>query len=435
MAIEGATIVSRHILDDSELRAGLTRNEAMITASSQRMAVAIRDSSGRFVSSAKAMGDTADYTARSVQGMADVARVAEQRHSSLSGATRALGSTLHLVTGEAGFMAIEMARTGSHMARAISSTGGLTAAFKGLWAVMLANPLTLVLIALAAIAAKMYSIWSETSERIEEIKKQKKELDKEESKYVEASYKRTANLGRQRDVVLGRMSPEEARWKEVEQGISHLGPDAQAMARKEVQAEFDLVGAKAQKQRIADQWKESEDAEKAWSEKQTRIRDNLANEEIARRKMVNDALAAQSNAFFAKQEADGKAATLRAIADYEAMMTSRTAALQGAEIKLGISKPSDSITDPVEKRLAQFFENTDEQRKNLPKPAVFGIRDQSEFRFGMGAPGSTIGEQNEQKATTEAVKQLDKNLQASFTKAFGSNKTGWNMNVPGAIGP
>ena len=54
----------------------------------------------------------------------------KQQTVEASHAVRALSSSLYLVTGETGFFAVELGRTGVHLARFISSSGGMLAAMR-----------------------------------------------------------------------------------------------------------------------------------------------------------------------------------------------------------------------------------------------------------------------------------------------------------------
>jgi hypothetical protein len=99
---------------------------------------------------------------------------------------------------------------------------------------------------------------------------------------------------------------------------------------------------------------------------------------------------------------------------------------QEAQVRIGLRKPSELMeAGSLQRRLARFFEMAEARRAEIEGNGgmSFGIttRPASAFRFGFGAMGSVVGEQNEQKNTTKAVEHLERTLQAEFRALFGNN--------------
>ena len=404
MALEGATIVSQHILDDTGLREGLMRNETMIRSSADRMAGAFRDASGRFVSGAKVLAGTTDYMAQSISSAGEASVAASGRVVGLANGVRTLSSSLHLVTGETGFMAVEMARAGTHITSLVANVGGLGAAIRAVGVAMMSNPVTLVLVALATLGAKVYSIWNATSEAIKKANESMAEGLKKEAANAESAFKTLRGL---QDELDNLNDPSEARTRSRRRMaiIREIGPGANTgeLATGREAAEFELA---AKKKAIA-----------AGESLNKRIADenafyvNRANlEHEATIKAADD----RANAYM---ESEQKVHDFQVQLD-ERRLELQKNTLQSLAIEYGGAKPSDFITDPKLKAMALFGEDATARRKiaGEDKGGGFGISSQaaSGFRFGAGAMGSVIGEQSEQKNTTQAIKDLEKGEEKRF---------------------
>jgi hypothetical protein len=96
--------------------------------------------------------------------------------------------------------------------------------------------------------------------------------------------------------------------------------------------------------------------------------------------------------------------------------------LQQLAIEFGGRKPSDFLTGQARDR-ALFGEAANLRLKNVTEESGFGIGTlpSSGFRFGAGAIGSVIGEQTEQKKTTEAVERLRQTIITEFNQKFGTS--------------
>jgi hypothetical protein len=100
------------------------------------------------------------------------------------------------------------------------------------------------------------------------------------------------------------------------------------------------------------------------------------------------------------------------------MLQSRNEAMRDLAIEFGGAKPSDFLAGP-EREMALFRESSAERLKAAGESESgggFGIGTigAGAFRFGPGAVGSVIGQQSEQKSTTEAVKNLEKTIERDF---------------------
>lgn len=103
------------------------------------------------------------------------------------------------------------------------------------------------------------------------------------------------------------------------------------------------------------------------------------------------------------------------------------ATINAARVSLGTLAGSSLMPEGPMKELAKLKEERDAARKAIEDAggSSFGISTQKagSFRFGTGPVGSVIGEQSEQKKTTDAIKAMEKTFERKIdewgAKAFG----------------
>jgi len=424
MAIEGATIVSQHILDDSGLREGLLKNERLIRASAANMARAFRDPvSGRFISDAAQrrmeLGRLeAGINRTAFAGTRATHSFTEMRHAGL-----ALGSSLHLVTGETGFLVIEMARMTNHMVRLTAVSGGLSAALSGVWAILARNPIAVAITAIAAVGAVAYQMWSGVNKELKKATEETRKLAEAEQKRWEDLKSKAATSVESAAIKLAMQQ----QLTDISLFPSNKGPgsdtiDAERkLAVKERFRAQDLAQQPGMSLEQADAIARSERLEARSARVAEAVDARRKAESAAEAKRKDDILSDEKRKWevlvaLRKQWAEEDHATaLKNFAEEDRARISgllkQREAIQGLQVRAGLARGSQFLGDPSEKALAELDERSVNRRGLADKfgGEGFGIRtqDANAFRFGPGAAGSVIGQQTEQRKTNEILKRME----------------------------
>ncbi len=430
MGIEGSLIVSQHILDDTGLRETLTANENTIRSSADRMAMVLRDPSGRFVKgfqdSGFALRRALGESQREIQTFGGTAVAHFERAGSsaaeLTHAGWALRSSLHLVTGETGFLATEILMTSAHMSRLITAAGGATAAVSALGVatkgfLVSIGPVGWAILALGA----AYLTYERLTKTDEEVTKAATKEHEHQLTIFEAERKAMVDLA----VAQGVITAQDRRRMELH-GPAPLGRIENEAIDATMRDEAALAANKQYNAALQDSWEWQEKLNRAEGDRRNaiaeRIRLAVDEQHQTEKQKIAEQIAADSRKFFVDQDARAIANRQRAEAGWREELEKRASAVRAAAVNFGGAKPSDFLTGRL-RDIALFNESAEARLKAVGEAGTFGItsRASSEFRFGAGAAGSVVGEQNEAKNTTRAVKELTEVIKTEFRAAFGSD--------------
>lgn len=364
------------------------------------------------------------------------AQEAHQRFGVMANAVTGASTVMRLLTGESGFLAIELGRTTLYLGRAATAAGGFAAAistiglavkgFLGAAATGLIAVLTSMVTLLTAIGAAAVVAWKKDeivdwARSVRDAKDAAAALLEMQERLADAQANKQITKGivgakEKLAVARGEMSPEEARGRELVRGGEPLGFEIAAIEEQiriqKISNDIKLHNLKVEQQE---------------REKFVELQRNWAEE---------DQKTALEN--FKKQDE----ARLRGVREARE-------AIEDFEIKHGIRPASSVIGDPAGRRMAEFEERIAARRQAVEDAGgtrfSIGSRDASQFRFGFRG-GDLIGTQSEDRNTDKILKGLkdvekaEARVEAAIIRALGEGGNGMASFSPdllglGGIGP
>jgi hypothetical protein len=378
-------------VDDSNVAGQIA--EAQANAQSQLN----RLSSSKLPNFAAALKQDAVSATGQIKIISAAAQEAHQRFGVMANAVTGASTAVRLLGLESGYAVVETGRLVLYLGRATTAAGGLAAGIGIVAAAVKGFLVTIGAIGWAVLGAA--TAYAAATSAIKKMVAATDELNKAKEKELELTAKelqgnkdvlKTLTEARDRLAVSrGEMSPQIAEQRQLERAGNPFAEQiasANALARANDVLQKNL---ERNKQEYSDLLEQQRKERRDWAREDHDL----------------------EMQYFADRDL--------------AQLTARRAdrdAIVDAKIRLGILKESAAFPiGSVQGRLADFFQDRKKSLDALKENQGFGIGTlpAEGFRFGFGAMGSVIGEQSEQKNTTQAVKDLEKTFERLFTAEFG----------------
>lgn len=351
MGIEGATIVTRHVLDDTDLRRGLVANEQLLRQHTGRMQSVLTFNTAGAQRSIRLLTDAIVlFGGSSSFAVLQAGRLAV----SLGRVATAYGAVA--VAADVSAAAMARASLAASAGAATAAAGGAGAGLAARATAIATSPATIAVGAAAAIASAVDATIA----------------------FVAGTKSVTSRL--------------------IEWGKSTyaaiVGTDRATAAANALSASEERMAA-IQSNRAAEEFVDRTDQERITGRGRAVIDRFQAEQKLGK--------AQESAAFLDQQLKVGQANTSRAIDDYIDRTVREGDAMRTAEAQDRARRLE--VIEDLNRRQATVRNAIAEQTTG-ETPFAITSRASSEFRFGAGAAGSVIGVQTEQKQTNKILKEL-----------------------------
>ena len=349
------------------------------------------------------------------------AQEAHQRFGVMANAVTGASTAMRILTGESGFAVIEMGRLTLYFGRAITAAGGVAAAvatagaaIKAFW-ISIGPPGWII----AALGATYLAY-----QKIAGIGEESRKKEADALKAAEAAWKSSLEVLERAKIKHEQLSGAISGVVAV-QKLAAVGAAPSAVFNLQQAAALEYNDAEHAKRvkADADNAKAFDDfSAKQKAQEDNRIREFTAIRQKAEEDVYNlrEKLNEQSFEHAKKRIAQENDAKLKGL-------TAERTAMEDLAIRAKLFGPSAREGDPLLQRIMRFQETQEAQREALKAEApgwgtaALGPR-ATEFRFGPGAMGSTIGVETEAKKTNKLLEDLiavQKDATREFLKSQG----------------
>lgn len=368
---------------------------------------------------------------RSQKAMSAATQEVHARFGVMANATVGLSTAMRLLGLEQGMAAVESGRLVLYFGRAITSGGGVASMFgtistaiKGFMVSIGPVGWTILAVGAAfAAAQRALSLYSEAQELEDKKAAARRALLEEEASRVRDLTKARREAEDQLAVAKGKAG--------MVGGMSEQLADELGLLRGGMEPEkaAEIASLHEQKravEQISEQWEKADAA--------------FADAEKKNKESLNERILAEMSFYAERVDAENKAAD-KYVQDWQEaenkvyqfqmdLIEKRHEAEQAARqkflIQYGGMMPSDFMAAGPMRELALAGEDFDRRMQAAEKDqgAGFGFagRDARAFQFGLGALGSVVGEQSEQKKTNALLEQIKVTIQAEARAITGPMK-------------